>query len=189
MVLEAARSAGIEIPTLCYYEKLLPLGGCRLCLVEIEKMRGLQTACTTPVREGMVVHTNTPEVVKTRQGMIEFLLTNHPLDCPVCDKGGECTLQDWAFKYGATESRFVEEKRHGRKAYPISPLIVKDDERCVVCRRCIRFLEEWADEPQLDCFERGYRTRVDTFSGYPLDSIFSGNTVDICPVGALTSRV
>ncbi len=189
MVLEAAKSAGIEIPSLCYYEKLLPLGGCRLCLVEIEKMRGLQTACTTPVREGMVVHTNTPEVIKTRKGMLEFLLTNHPLDCPVCDKGGECTLQDWVFKYGPTKSRFIEEKRHGRKAYPISPLIVKDDERCVLCRRCVRFLEEWVDEPQLVCFERGYRTRVDTCSDYPLDSVFSGNVVDICPVGALTSRV
>jgi NADH-quinone oxidoreductase chain G len=189
LVLKAAESIGIEIPTLCYYEKLLPLGGCRLCLVEIEKMRGLQTACTTPVREGMVVHTNTPEVIKTRKGMLEFLLINHPLDCPICDKGGECTLQDWVFKYGATESRFIEEKRHGRKAYAISPLIVKDDERCVLCRRCIRFLEEWADEPQLDCFERGCHTRVDTFPGFPFDSIFSGNTVDICPVGALTSRV
>jgi NADH-quinone oxidoreductase chain G len=189
LLVEAARSVGIEIPTLCYYEKLLPLGGCRLCLVEIEKMRGLQTACTTPVREGMVVHTNTPEVIKTRKGMLEFLLINHPLDCPVCDKGGECTLQDWAFKYGATESRFIEEKRHGRKAHALSPLIVKDEERCVLCRRCVRFLEEWADEPQLDYFERGCHTRVDTLPGHPFDSVFSGNTVDICPVGALTSRV
>jgi len=189
LVLEAAESVGIEIPTLCYHEKLVPLGGCRLCLVEIEKVRGLQPACTTRVREGMVVHTNTPEVVKTRKGMIEFLLTNHPLDCPVCDKGGECTLQDWAFKYGATESRFIEEKRHKRKAYPLSPLIVKDEERCILCRRCVRFLEEWADEPQLDYFERGCHTRVDTFPGYAFNSVFSGNTVDICPVGALTSRV
>jgi len=189
LVLKAAESVGIEIPTLCYHEKLMPLGGCRLCLVEIEKMRGLQPACTTRVREGMVVHTNTPEVIKTRKGMLEFLLINHPLDCPVCDKGGECTLQDLAFKYGATESRFIEEKRHKRKAYVISPLIVKDEERCVLCRRCVRFLEEWADEPQLDYFGRGRLTRVDTFPGYPFDSVFSGNTVDICPVGALTSRV
>jgi NADH-quinone oxidoreductase chain G len=188
-VLKAAESISIEIPTLCYHEKLLPLGGCRLCLVEIEKMRGLQTACTTPVREGMVVHTNTPEVIKTRKGMIEFLLTNHPLDCPVCDKGGECTLQDWAFKYGATESRFIEEKRHKRKAHAISPLIVKDEERCILCRRCVRFLEEWVDEAQLDCFGRGRLSRMDTFPGYPFHSIFSGNTVDVCPVGALTSRI
>ncbi len=189
LVLDAAKRAGIEIPTLCHHEKLLPLGGCRLCLVEIEKMRGLQTACTTPVREGMVVRTNTPAVAKTRQGMLEFLLINHPLDCPICDKGGECTLQDWAFKYGAAESRFGEEKRHQRKALALSPLIVKDEERCILCRRCVRFLEEWADEVQLDYFERGRHTRVDTFSGYPLDSVFSGNIVDLCPVGALTSRV
>ncbi|MFQ5813021.1 MAG: NADH-quinone oxidoreductase subunit NuoG [Anaerolineae bacterium] len=191
LLLEAAKSIGIEIPTLCYYEKLLPLGGCRLCLVEIEKMRGLQTACTTPVREGMVVRTNTPEVIKTRQGMLEFLLINHPLDCPVCDKGGECDLQDWAFKYGATESRFVEEKRHKRKAHALSPLIVKDEERCILCRRCVRFLEQWADEAELDYFERGRLSRVDTFpgGGVPFDSVFSGNTVDVCPVGALTSRV
>ncbi|MGA9349802.1 MAG: NADH-quinone oxidoreductase subunit NuoG [Anaerolineae bacterium] len=189
LVLKAAESIGIEIPTFCYYEKLIPLGGCRLCLVEIEKMRGLQTACTTPVREGMVVHTNTPEVSKTRKGMLEFLLTNHPLDCPVCDKGGECTLQDWAFKYGATESRFIEEKRHKRKAHAISPLIIKDEERCILCQRCVRFLEEWADEAQLDYFGRGRLSRVDTFPGYPFDSVFSGNTVDVCPVGALTSRV
>ena len=189
LVLKAAESAGIEIPTFCYYDKLIPLGGCRLCLVEIEKMRGLQTACTTPVREGMVVHTDTPEVIKTRKGMLEFLLINHPLDCPVCDKGGECTLQDWAFKYGATESRFIEEKRHKRKAHPLSPLIVKDEERCILCHRCVRFLEEWADEAQLDYFGRGRLSRVDTLPGYPFDSVFSGNTVDVCPVGALTSRV
>ena len=188
-VLEAASAVGIEIPTLCYHEKLLPLGGCRLCLVEIERMRGLQTACTTPVREGMVVHTNTPEVIKTRKGMLEFILTNHPLDCPVCDKGGECDLQDWAFKYGATESRYIEEKRHRRKAHALSPLIVKDEERCILCRRCVRFLEQWAGEAQLDYFERGRRSRVDTFADHPLDSVFSGNTLDVCPVGALTSRV
>ncbi len=188
LVLKAAASIGIEIPTFCHHDKLLPLGGCRLCLVEIEKMRGLQTACTTPVREGMVVHTNTPEVTKTRQGMLEFLLTNHPLDCPVCDKGGECDLQDWAFKYGTTESRYIEEKRHKRKAHPLNLLIVKDEERCILCRRCVRFLEQWADEAQLDYFERGRRSRVDTFADRPLDSIFSGNIMDVCPVGALTSR-
>ena len=189
LVLKAAESIGIEIPTFCYFEKLIPLGGCRLCLVEIERMRGLQTACTTPVREGMVVHTNTPEVIKTRKGMLEFILTNHPLNCPVCDKGGECDLQDWAFKYGATESRYIEEKRHKRKAHALSPLIVKDEERCILCRRCVRFLEQWAGEAQLDYFERGRRSRVNTFADRPLDSVFSGNVMDVCPVGALTSRV
>jgi len=188
-VLEAAKSIGIEIPTLCYYEKLAPFGGCRICLVEIEKMRGLQTACTTVVRPEMVVRTASPEVLKTRKAMLEFLLTNHPLDCPVCDKGGECDLQDFAFKWGPTESRYIEEKRHKRKAYALSPLIVKDEERCVLCRRCVRYLEEWADNLQLDYFERGRLTRVDTFPGQAFDSVFSGNTIDICPVGALTSRV
>jgi NADH-quinone oxidoreductase chain G len=188
-VLEAAKSIGIEIPTLCYYEKLAPFGGCRICLVEIEKMRGLQTACTTVVRPEMVVRTTSPEVLKTRKAILEFLLTNHPLDCPVCDKGGECDLQDFVFKWGPTESRYIEEKRHKRKAYALSPLIVKDEERCVLCRRCVRYLEEWADDLQLDYFERGRLTRVDTFPGQAFDSIFSGNTIDICPVGALTSRV
>ncbi len=188
-VLNAAKSVGIEIPTLCYYEKLAPFGGCRICLVEIEKMRGLQTACTTVVRPDMVVRTASPEVLKTRKAILEFLLTNHPLDCPVCDKGGECDLQDFVFKWGPTESRYIEEKRHKRKAYALSPLIVKDEERCVLCRRCVRYLEEWADDLQLDYFERGRLTRVDTFPGQPFDSVFSGNTIDICPVGALTSRV
>lgn len=188
-VLEAARSIGIEIPTLCYYEKLAPFGGCRICLVEIEKMRGLQTACTTVVRPEMVVRTTSPEVLKTRKAILEFLLTNHPLDCPVCDKGGECDLQDFVFKWGPTESRYIEGKRHKRKAHALSPLIVKDEERCVLCRRCVRYLEEWADDLQLDYFERGRLTRVDTFPGQAFDSVFSGNTIDICPVGALTSRV
>jgi NADH-quinone oxidoreductase chain G len=188
-VLEAAKSVGIEIPTLCYYEKLAPFGGCRICLVEIEKMRGLQTACTTVVRPEMVVRTTSPEVLKTRKAILEFLLTNHPLDCPVCDKGGECDLQDFVFKWGPTESRYIEEKRHKRKAYALSPLIVKDEERCVLCRRCVRYLEEWANDLQLDYFERCRLTRVDTFPGQAFDSVFSGNTIDICPVGALTSRV
>jgi len=188
-VLEAARSIGIEIPSLCYYEKLAPFGGCRICLVEIEKIRGLQTACTTVVRPEMVVRTASPEVLKTRKAILEFLLTNHPLDCPVCDKGGECDLQDFVFKWGPTESRYIEEKRHKRKAYALSPLIVKDEERCVLCRRCVRYLEEWADDLQLDYFERGRLTRVDTFPGQAFDSVFSGNTIDICPVGALTSCV
>jgi NADH-quinone oxidoreductase chain G len=188
-VVEAAKSVGIEIPTLCYYEKLAPFGGCRICLVEIEKVRGLQTACTTVVRPEMVVRTASPEVLKARKAILEFLLTNHPLDCPVCDKGGECDLQDFVFTWGPTESRYIEEKRHKRKAYALSSLIVKDEERCVLCRRCVRYLEEWADDLQLDYFERGRLTRVDTFPGQAFGSVLSGNTIDICPVGALTSRV
>jgi len=188
LVLHAAAKVGIEIPTLCYYARLSPFGACRMCLVEIERMRGLQTACTTPVREGMVVRTNTPQVIKARRAMLEFLLTNHPLDCPICDKGGECELQDLVYKYGATESRFIEPKRHKRKARPLSETIIMDEERCVLCRRCIRFLAEWAGDPQLEVFERGRLTYVDVFPGTKLDSPFAGNVVDICPVGALTSR-
>ncbi len=188
-VLDAARKLGIPIPTFCYYAKLISVGACRMCLVEVEKMRGLQTACTTEVRPGMVVRTDTPEIRKARAANLEFLLTNHPLDCPVCDKGGECELQDQTFIYGPGKSRFIEEKRRKAKARVLGPYIIMDQERCVLCRRCIRFLEEWADDVQLGLFERGRLTYVDTFNGEPFDTPFSGNTVHLCPVGALTSRV
>jgi NADH-quinone oxidoreductase subunit G len=187
-VLTAARKLGIEIPTFCDYAKLTPVGACRMCLVEIEKMRGLQTACSTVVRPDLVVHTDTPEVIKTRAATLEFLLTNHPLDCPVCDKGGECDLQDQVFAFGPARSRFIEEKRHKAKARILGEHLIMDQERCVLCRRCIRFLQEWADDQQLGIIERGRNTYVDTFYGDPLDSIFAGNVVDLCPVGALTSR-
>lgn len=188
-VLEAAAQLGIAIPTFCHHARLTPVGACRMCLVEIERMRGLQTACTTHVREGMVVRTATPEVLKTRRQNLEFLLLHHPLDCPVCDKGGECELQDQVFEWGPGESRFIEEKRRKAKAYSLSEHIVLDQERCVLCRRCERFMQEWAGDPQIDFFERGGRTVVDVFPGQPFDSLFAGNTIDLCPVGALTSRV
>ena len=189
-VYEAATAAGIHIPTFCHHPKLVPVGACRQCLVEVEGMRGLQTACTTPVREGMTVKVHTsPAAVKARKANIEFLLTNHPLDCPVCDKGGECPLQNQAMQDGPGQSRYVEEKRHKNKRYPLSELIILDQERCVLCWRCIRFLDEWADDHELDLFGRGADTRIDTFPGCPLRSKWQGNTIDICPVGALTSRV
>jgi NADH-quinone oxidoreductase chain G len=189
-VYEAATGAGIHIPTFCHHQKLVPVGACRMCLVEIEGARGLQTSCTTPVRDGMVVKVHTsPEAVKARKANIEFLLTNHPLDCPVCDKGGECPLQNQALLDGPGQSRYVEEKRHKNKRYPLGELIVLDQERCVLCWRCIRFLDEWADDHELDLFGRGAETRLDTFPGRPLTSKWQGNTIDICPVGALTSRV
>lgn len=188
-VLEAAEQLGIDIPTFCHHGRLIPVGACRMCLVEIERMRGLQTACSTPIREGMVVRTNTPEVLKARRQNLEFLLLYHPLDCPVCDKGGECELQDQVFKWGWDQSRFIEEKQHKAKAYPLSDSIVLDQERCVLCRRCVRFMQEWAGDPQIDFFERGRKTIVDVFPGQPFDSLFAGNTIDLCPVGALTSRV
>jgi NADH-quinone oxidoreductase chain G len=189
-IYEAASGAGIHIPTFCNHEKLVPVGACRMCLVEIEGARGLQTACTTPVRDGMVIKVHTsPAAVKARKANIEFLLTNHPLDCPVCDKGGECPLQDQALMDGPGQSRYIEEKRHKNKRYPLGELIVLDQERCVLCWRCIRFLDEWADDHELDLFGRGAETRLDTFPGRPLTSKWQGNTIDLCPVGALTSRV
>jgi NADH-quinone oxidoreductase chain G len=189
-VYEAATSAGVHIPTFCHHDKLVPVGACRMCLVEIEGARGLQTSCTTPVREDMIVKVHSsPTAVKARKANIEFLLTNHPLDCPVCDKGGECPLQDQALLDGPGQSRYVEEKRLKNKRYPLGDLIVLDQERCVLCWRCIRFLDEWAGDHELDLFGRGADTRIDTFPGQPLRSKWQGNTIDICPVGALTSHV
>jgi NADH-quinone oxidoreductase subunit G len=189
-VYEAATGAGIHIPTFCHHEKLVPVGACRMCLVEIEGARGLQTSCTTPVREGMVVKVHTsPAAVKARKANLEFLLTNHPLDCPVCDKGGECPLQNQTLQDGPGQSRYVEPKRHKAKRKPLGEFIVIDQERCVLCWRCIRFLDEWAGDHELDLFGRGAETRLETFPGRPLTSKWQGNTIDICPVGALTSRV
>lgn len=188
-IYEAASAAGIHIPTFCHHEKLVPVGACRMCLVEIEGASGLQTSCSTPARDGMIVRVHTsPAAVKARKANIEFLLTNHPLDCPVCDKGGECPLQDQVLLDGPGQSRYVEEKRHKNKRYPLGELIVLDQERCVLCWRCIRFLDEWADDHELDLFGRGADTRLDTFPGRSLTSKWQGNTIDICPVGALTSR-
>ncbi len=187
-VLAAAKQVGIEIPSLCYQEKLLPAGLCRLCLVEIEKVRGLQPACSTAVREGMVVHTDTAPVLHNRRMVLELLCTNHPLDCPVCDAAGDCRLQDYVFRHGRTESRFGEEKRHKGKAIALGPAVVLDQERCVLCQRCVRFCEEVLDEHPLGVFQRGAQSRIGTLAGRPFDSPFSGNVVDLCPVGALTSR-
>ncbi len=187
-VLAAAELAGIEIPHLCQHEKLLPAGLCRLCLVEIEKMRGLQPACATVVREGMVVYTDTPAAIHNRRMVLELLCTNHPLDCPVCDAAGDCRLQDYVFRYGRGESRFVEEKRHKGKAIRLGPAVMLDQERCVLCQRCVRFCEEVLDDRQLGVFQRGAQSRISTFPGREFDSIFSGNVADLCPVGAMTSR-
>jgi NADH-quinone oxidoreductase chain G len=188
-IYEAASAAGVHIPTFCNHEKLVPVGACRMCLVEVEGARGLVTSCSTPVLDGMVVRVHTsPAAVKARKANIEFLLTNHPLDCPVCDKGGECPLQDQALQDGPGQSRYVEEKRHKNKRYPLGELIVLDQERCVLCWRCIRFLDDWAGDHELDLFGRGANTRLDTFPGRSLTSKWQGNTIDICPVGALTSR-
>lgn len=188
LVVDAAARAGIEVPIYCYHEALGSLGACRICLVEIEKMPKLATACTTKVAEGMVVRTSGPAVDKGRKGILEFLLINHPLDCPVCDKGGECFLQDYAFFYGSGKNRFEEAKIQRQKDYPVSPYILLDQERCVLCQRCVRFMGEYVGEEQLMLDGRGVHTVVSTVAGRPADSPFAGNVIDLCPVGALLSE-
>src|SRR5665811_125770 len=189
-LIEAAQKAGTYIPRFCHHKRLEPVGLCRACLIEVEGPRGtaLVPSCTTPVAEGMIVHTKSDTVKKAQGGVLEFLLANHPLDCPVCDKGGECPLQDQAFAFGAGESRFVEEKRHFEKPIEISDLILLDRERCVLCARCTRFSEDISGDPLIEFKDRGNYVQVITFPGEPFASYFSGNTVQICPVGALTAK-
>ena len=188
VVWAAAKQAGIEIPIYCYHPKMPPLGACRMCFVEIEKMpKPPQTACTTPVSEGMVVHTNTEKVLKARRGTLEFLLINHPLDCPICDKGGECDLQDFTLRHGPGGTRFDLYKRHLPKPVPVSNEVLLDRERCIHCQRCTRFCAEISMDNGLVMIRRGFRMEVGTAPGHSFDSIFSGNTTEICPVGALTA--
>ncbi|HEY8346373.1 MAG TPA: NADH-quinone oxidoreductase subunit NuoG [Symbiobacteriaceae bacterium] len=189
LLVEAAKQAGINIPVFCYHPKLNPAGLCRMCLVQIEKMPKPQAACTTRVADGMVVHTNTPQVAELRKGVLEFLLLNHPLDCPVCDKGGECDLQDNTFLYGPTVSRLRDPKIRKPKARDLGNFIVLDNERCILCRRCVRFDEEIAAEGNLIVQERGHRNLITTLAGEGYNSYFSGNTIELCPVGALTSVI
>jgi len=190
MVIAAAERAGTFIPRFCYHPRMKPVGMCRMCLVEISGPRGfsLQPACYVPVSEGHEIRTTTPAVKKAQDGVLEFLLINHPLDCPVCDKGGECPLQDQTLAYGPGESRFIEEKRHWAKPIPISELVLLDRERCIQCGRCTRFAAEVAGEAQIDFAGRGDHTEVAIFEHQPFSSYFSANTVQICPVGALTAK-
>jgi NADH-quinone oxidoreductase subunit G len=188
LVWAAAQEAGIEIPIYCYHPKMPPLGACRMCFVEIEKMpKPPQTACTTPVSEGMVVHTKTEMVIKARKGTLEFLLINHPLDCPICDKGGECDLQDFTLRHGPGDTRFGLYKRHYPKPIPVSDRVMLDRERCILCQRCTRFSSEISMDNGLVMISRGYKMEVGTAPDHAFDSIFSGNTVEMCPVGALTA--
>jgi NADH-quinone oxidoreductase subunit G len=189
MLVDGAKYGDVEIPVFCYEPKLgQPVGACRMCLVEIEGIPKLQTACSTPVKDGMVVHTQTDRVKTAQQAVVEFLLINHPLDCPVCDKGGECPLQDISFGWGGGRSRFVEPKRHFEKPLALSPLVAIDRERCILCYRCVRFSQEIAEDYQLVFQERGAHTFVSTFDGHPYVAPFSGNIIELCPVGALTSQ-
>jgi NADH-quinone oxidoreductase subunit G len=188
MLVDAAKHGDVEIPVFCYEPKLgNPVGACRMCLVEIEGIPKLQTGCSTAVKDGMVVHTQTDAVRTAQEGVVEFLLVNHPLDCPVCDKGGECPLQDISFGWGPGRSRVVEPKRHFRKPLELSPLVAIDRERCILCYRCARFSQEVAQDSQLVLVERGAHSYIDTFDGHPYVAPFSGNIVELCPVGALTS--
>jgi len=190
LLIEAAIDAGTYIPHFCWHPRMKPVGKCRMCLVEVDTPRGkmLTTSCTMPVNDGMVVETESDVVKKAHEGVLEFLLINHPLDCPVCDKGGECPLQDQTLGYGPGESRFVEEKRHYEKPIPISDLVFLDRERCILCARCTRFAEEIAGDPLIEFIDRGNHVQVNTFPDEPFASYFSGNTVQICPVGALTAK-
>jgi NADH-quinone oxidoreductase subunit G len=189
LVIRAAEALGIEIPRFCEHPYLDPVGACRQCIVEVEGQRKPITSCTTPVAPGMVVRTqHTSDVArKAQEGMLELLLINHPLDCPVCDRGGECPLQDQALAWGPGESRYIDPKRTYLKPIPLSPLVLLDRERCVLCTRCTRFCDQISGERFIEMFDRGPAQQVAIAPGEEFDSPFSGNTVQICPVGALTS--
>jgi len=207
-ILQACEIAGVHIPHLCYHPKLRPAGNCRMCLVEyglpamgpdrkpildeqgrpvIRKAPRPVTACTTPITPGMEIYTDTPEVRKMRQAVLELLLANHPLDCPICDKAGECLLQEYVFDYGAAQSRFEEVKIHKPKAQRIGPRLIFDAERCILCGRCIRFLRDVVGDDCLGIVNRGGTSTLAVYPGRQVDNNYSLNLVDLCPVGALTS--
>ncbi len=188
LVVEAAKAIQTDIPVYCYHEKLGPAGLCRICLVGIEGMPKLQIACNTPVAEGMKVLTRGDKVEEGRRAILEFFLLNHPLDCPICDKGGECDLQDYAMAYGQGASRMVDAKSSKPKAIDLGPTIVLDEERCVVCQRCVRFDQIITREDSLRTEDRGAQTIIATATGKPYVSDFTGNVTELCPVGALTSK-
>jgi NADH-quinone oxidoreductase subunit G len=186
LVIDAAKRQGIEVPAFCYYEGLTLQAACRMCLVEVEKMPKLQTACTLTVAEGMVVRTETAQVAQARKSMLELLLTNHPLDCPVCDKGGECELQDMTFRYGAEESRYTEIKVHTPEKQ-FSPVVFFDAPRCILCYRCVRICSEGMGVGALGVINRGVVSEIAPNKGDHLECDECGECIDICPVGALTS--
>jgi len=187
-IIEAATDAGIDIPHYCWHPHLSIAANCRMCLVEVEKAPKLLPACEVRVRDGMVVHTATPKVLEAREAVMEFLLINHPIDCPICDQAGECKLQDYYMSHDKSGTRFNEVKVVKNKTVELGPLVMLDEERCINCTRCVRFMDEVAKNPQLGQFDRGDRAVIGTFPGQPLDDPYSLNTVEICPVGALTSR-
>jgi NADH-quinone oxidoreductase subunit G len=187
-LIEAARRLGIEIPHYCYHPGLSIAGQCRLCMVDIEKAPRPTIACNTLAADGMVVHTETDRVKETRRSIMEFHLINHPLDCPVCDQAGECWLQIYYMKHGLYDPRMTDEKVHKPKAVPLGPHVMLDAERCILCSRCVRFCDEITGTGELGIFSRGDRSEIGLFPGQDLENNYSGNVVDICPVGALTDR-
>ncbi|MFH1538114.1 MAG: 2Fe-2S iron-sulfur cluster-binding protein, partial [bacterium] len=188
-IMEAAETLGIFIPHFCFHKDLSWSGTCRMCLVEVEKAPKLMTACCTTAGDGMAVHTNTEKVRQGRRAILEFLLLSHPVDCPICDQAGECSLQNYYMEYGLYDSRFgLADKRKKRKAFPLGDMIVLDRERCVLCRRCVRFCKEVSKSDALDVQKRGEKSEITTFNDAPIEDPYSGNLADICPVGALTSR-
>ena len=189
-LIEACEEAGVYIPRFCHHNRMNPVGMCRMCIVEVDTGRGpaLQPSCMLTVAEGMIVDTESDVTKKAQDGVLEFLLVNHPLDCPVCDKGGECPLQDQTMAYGPGESRFVEEKRHYEKPIPVNDNVFLDRERCILCDRCTRFADEVAGDPLIHFMDRGNETQINTFPNEPFASYFSGNVVQVCPVGALTAK-
>ncbi len=186
-VLQACELADVEIPRFCYHEKLSIAGNCRMCLVEMEKSAKPIASCAMPAAEGMNIKTNTPFVEKARKGVMEFLLANHPLDCPVCDQGGECDLQDQSMYYGIDKSRFIENKRQVKEKY-MGPLIKTQMTRCIHCTRCVRFATEVAGVPEIGAIGRGENTEITTYLEKAMESELSANVIDLCPVGALTSK-
>jgi len=188
-VIRAAERLGIEVPHYCWHPGLSIAGNCRMCLVEIEKMPKLQIACNTRVTDGMVVHTTSEKTKTAQKAVLEFLLINHPIDCPVCDQAGECKLQEYYMDYDRQRSRVpLPAKVRKRKAKPIGPLVILDQERCVLCSRCVRFLDEVTHTSELAFYQRGDHVELDLAPGRTLDNPYSANVVDICPVGALTNR-
>ena len=187
-IIQACEQLGIEVPRYCYHPGLRVVGSCRMCLVDVEKMPKLSIACNTPAADDMVVWTQNDKVKEARRSVLEFLLLNHPLDCPVCDRAGECELQNYYMKYAQHDSRLMENKVKKRKAFPIGPHVILDQERCVLCSRCVRFTSEVTQTGELGIFQRATYSEVNIYPGRELNNNYSGNVVDICPVGALLDR-
>ncbi|MEK6572536.1 MAG: 2Fe-2S iron-sulfur cluster-binding protein, partial [Bacteroidota bacterium] len=186
-IIQVALENGITIPHFCWHPRLSVSGNCRMCLVDVERMPKLVIACATQVADGMVVRTDSQRAIKAREAVMEFLLINHPLDCPICDEAGECKLQDYTYKYSIGFSRFEEDKVHKPKRVPWGPNVMFDAERCILCSRCIRFCKEIVKDDVLGFIDRGSYSTLTCYPGKALSNNYSLNTVDICPVGALTS--